>query len=142
MQDIILGFHLLTLAFVAVTIFQADSLAFSWIRGYEAVIDAEESRKLHKRTWIGLALMIATGVLLFWPGRDYLLTRPQFFIKMAFVLALIVNGFIIGSLQKVATEKSYASLSAREKLPLFISGAVSTISWAGAAIMAFFLMQD
>lgn len=141
-QDIILGLHLLTLALVALTILQADHSGYGWMKGKEAVLDAGKVRKLHERTWIGLMLMIATGFMLFWPRREFLLSRPEFYIKMTFVLALIVNGFVIGNFQKIATEKSYSTLSAREKFPLLISGAVSTISWIGAAAVAFFLIPD
>lgn len=142
MQETVLPLHLITLGYIVWTIFEADHLGLDWMRGKEAVLSAEEVRVLHKRTWIGLSLMITTGFIMFWPMREYLLTRPQFYTKMAFVLALIVNGFIIGHLQKVATRKSYAMLSKREKIPLLLAGAVSSISWIGAATMAFFLIPD
>jgi hypothetical protein len=140
MQETLLPLHLLTLGYTAWMIFHADILGFDWVSGREAVLSEEEIRKSHKGVWIGLSVMITTGLLMFWPMRDYLLHRPQFYAKMAFVLALVVNGFIIGHLQKVATHKSYAMLSQKEKLPLLMSGAVSTVSWVGAAIMGFLLV--
>lgn len=141
-QDIILGLHLTTLGLVALTLFQADRHALNWVRGKEPVLSGKDLRKVHKRTWLGLSLMIATGLLLFWPRREFLLAHPPFYIKMGFVIALVINGLVIGRLQKVAAEKTFASLSAKEKMPLFISGAVSTLSWAGAALVAFFLIPD
>jgi hypothetical protein len=86
--------------------------------------------------------MIVTGVFLFIPMREYLLTRPQFYIKMAFVVTLIANAFVIGHLQKRATTHSFKDLSFKEKLPLFISGAVSTVAWLGAATTALFLVEE
>lgn len=84
--------------------------------------------------------MIITGFLMFWPMREYLFTRPQFYAKMAFVVTLIVNGFVIGHLQDVATKKWFKELTLKEKLPLFISGGVSTLAWLGAAIGGFYIL--
>lgn len=142
LSQFLLPLHLLVLAFVAWTVVHADHMGFNWIRGKSRVLDEAQVAKLHRNTWLGLAGMIATGLLLFWPLHEYLLTRPQFFIKMFFVLALIANGFAIGRLQKIALTKSYAELTWGERLPLMISGAVSTLAWVGAATMAFFLIPD
>lgn len=142
MDVVILPLHLLILGFVGWNIFQADHLGFKWMRGTRAMLDKAVLEKYHLRVWIGLLGMIATGLLLFWPMREYLLARPQFYLKMAFVATLIINAFVIGHLQTKATRSTYASLSFKEKLPLFISGAVSTCCWLGAATTALFLVQD
>lgn len=139
-SSFVLPLHLFTLAFIAWTIFQADHMAFAWIRGKVKILEKNTIRKYHRRTWYGLIGMIVTGLLLFWPMREYLLTRPQFFIKMAFVVTLLVNGFVIGYLQDVAVNKEFKQLTFTEKLPLFISGGISTFAWVGAAITAFFLL--
>lgn len=141
-QKIVLTIHLFTLGYLAFTIYQADRLGLDWIRGKDLVLSAQEVRHLHRRMWTGLALMITTGLIMFWPMREFLLTRPQFYAKMTFVLALVVNGFVIGHLQKIAFRRSYESLTPKERLPLFISGTLSTISWISAATLAFFLIPD
>jgi hypothetical protein len=142
METIILPLHLLSLIFVFWNVFHADHMGFTWIRGSKQLLDANIIKKYHYRTLVGLALMIITGLSLFWPIQEFLLARPQFYVKMGFVLALIINSFVIGSLSKIATSKSFASLTTKEKIPLVISGAVSTVSWLGAFIMAFFLIPD
>jgi hypothetical protein len=142
MEQIILPLHLLSLLYVAWNIVHADHLGFQWIRGKVLKLDEKKVYKYHKGSWIGLSLMITTGLLLFWPMREFLMTRPQFYIKMAFVVTLIVNGFVIGSLQKTATTKMFTSLTTREKIPLFVSGAVSTLAWFGAAATAFYLLPE
>ncbi len=142
MSEIFLPLHLISLTFVAWNVVLADHMGFNWIRGKEQTLDAQKVQKYHVRTWIGLLLMIATGLTLFWPMREFLLTRPQFYVKMGFVLALFLNSFAIGKLSKISTEKTFASLSTKEKIPLMISGAISTISWVGAVIMALFLIPD
>ena len=139
MNNIVLPLHFTSLLFVAWNVLNADHMGFNWIRGKVDKLDEKKVRTYHYGTWIGLGLMITTGLFLFWPSRDYLLTRPQFFVKMGFVVALIINGFIIGRLQKTAITKTYVSLSTKEKLPLFISGASSTLCWLGAATFAYFL---
>lgn len=142
MSEIFVPIHLLALAFVAWNVFHADHLGFNWIRGKVPMLDTDTVKKYHNRTWFGLILMILTGFILFWPTREYLLTRPQFFIKMGFVLALFINSFVIGILSKTSTTKTYSSLTFSQKLPLIISGGVSTVSWLGATVMAFFLEQE
>lgn len=141
-NDIVLPLHLLVLLFTAWNILQADHLGFKWITGKVNVLNESDVRKYHVRVWAGLIGMILTGFIMFWPMHEYLLTRWQFLVKASFVLALVANGFAIGNIQKVATKKWYKELTLREKIPLFISGAVSTIGWAGAAIMAFFILPD
>lgn len=142
LSDVILPLHLLTLAFVAWTALHADHMGLNWMRGKARTLDGKKVRTLHNRTWLGLCGMAITGFLMFWPMREYLLGRPQFYAKMFFVFALIVNGFAIGRLQNVALTKPYAELTTRERLPLLISGAVSTISWISAATLAFFLVEE
>ncbi len=142
MEQLLLPLHLLSLLFVAWNILHADHMGFNWIRGKVQTLDASKVRKYHRGSWIGLSLMISTGLFLFYPLRELLVTRPQFYIKMAFVITLICNGFVIGKLQHIALEKPFASLSNSQKIPLFICGAVSTLSWLGAATMAFFLVPD
>lgn len=141
-SDIVLPLHLLVLAFVAWTVLLADHMGFNWIRGKVRTLDAKQVEKLHKRTWYGLAGMIVTGLILFWPAKDYILaySLPQFVMKMSFVAALVFNGLVIGSLQKIALTKPYRELSLGEKTPLILSGGISTLSWLGAAIMALFLL--
>lgn len=140
--DIVLPLHLLSLAYVAWNVLHADHMGLSWIRGKYELLEADQVAKYHRGTWIGLCSMIVTGFILFWPMRDFLLTRPQFYVKMAFVVTLVINAFVIGTLSKISLEKPFAVLTSKEKLPLFISGAISTFAWVGAAGVAFFLLPD
>jgi hypothetical protein len=142
LHQIFLPVHLAILAFVAWTVIHADHMAFSWIRGRVTHLDEAKVRRLHRHTWYGLIGMIITGILMFIPLREFLLTRPQFYAKMAFVAGLVVNGFVIGHLQKVAFNKTFKELTVREKIPLFISGAVSTLCWIFAAIGGLYLIPD
>lgn len=142
LNDIVLPLHLLVLLYSAWNIFHADHLGFKWITGNVNVLEEKDIRKYHIRVWIGLVGMIVTGFILFWPMREFLLGRWQFLLKMSFVLALVANGVAIGFIQNVATKRWYKELTWRERMPLLISGAVSTAGWVGAAIMGFFIIPD
>lgn len=131
--------HILILLATLAVILQADSLGFAWVRGKVSTLDAALVARLHRYVWFGLAGMIITGATLFLGDVQELQAKPTFWAKMAFVATLIINSFVINRLMTVATKKPYASLSSRERLPLLLSGAVSTIAWLGAIAMAFTL---
>ena len=142
MSDVFLPLHLISLAFVLWNVLRADHAGFLWVRGIKKILDESMVRKYHRGTWIGLCCMIFTGLFLFYPMREFLLERPQFYIKMFFVVILILNGFAIGKLSNIATQKSFSSLSTKEKLPLVISGLLSTIAWLMVIASAFYLIPD
>jgi hypothetical protein len=92
----------------------------------------------HKATWIGLSIIITAGFFMFIGQSGYLLSLPAFKLKMFFVLCLIINAFVIGAHMMIATTRTFSSLTLKEKMPLFIAGGVSSISWIGAFIAADF----
>lgn len=142
MEEILVSIHLLVLAFTVWQIIFADHLGLKWVRGRTKVLDYNVVHKYHRRILLGLVLMITTGAILFFPQKDQLLMKPQFIVKMCFVIALIINSFAIGVLQKVAATRTFAALSFKEKLPLFVTGLISTLSWIGATAGGFFLDSD
>ena len=137
--EIIVPVHVTALIFSVVGIFLADHQAFNWVLGKTPILDKKILLKYHHWVLLGLSLMIVTGATLFWPIREYLLHNFAFGIKMFFVAILVVNSFFIGKLMNVASEKPYSTLSGRERFPLILSGALSTIGWLGAFISANFL---
>ena len=141
MQAIFFPLHILTLSFVVITILRADHLGFGWMRGTTKKLDALKIKKLHTYMWAGLLCMIATGLCLFWPLHEYLLSRVQFFVKMGFVFTLIVNALVIGKMQNIATTHEWKELPWKQKLPLLVSGAVSTLAWLGAFAGAFYINE-
>lgn len=114
----------------------ADALALSWVLGKKEVLSIQVMRTLHRIVSVGLCVSVVTGAIMFWDVRDYLLTLPAFYTKMLFVLALVVNSFVIGKHMHIAVERPFKTLEPEEKRPLFISGAVSTIAWVGTFIAA------
>ena len=116
----------------------ADKEGFAWIRGKKETLDPKRLQLYHTLTWIGLLSLIATGAILAFPGWRFLVTQPLFLLKMFFVALLVINAFVIGHLMHIATERPFRSLSQSEKIKIFASGAVSTISWSGAILAALY----
>ncbi|MEK7134772.1 MAG: hypothetical protein AAB805_00615 [Patescibacteria group bacterium] len=134
-----LTLHIFSVIFSFCVIFLADKQGLAWIRGKKETLDPKWTRTLHQLAWAGLLALLATGAFLFWPRREYLLGQPLFAIKMLFVLALLINAILIGRLMHVATERPFRTLSFNERVPLFVSGAISLFSWLGALIAALVL---
>jgi hypothetical protein len=138
-QAFFLFAHIMFLICALVGILYADTLALSWIRGISETLDAKDIRRAHRIVGWALAGLIATGLYLFWPLRSFLLLQTPFYLKMFFVLVLIVNSMAIGTLMHVTTRKSFRSLTKKERTPLMVSGAASLLCWIGAAVAAYML---
>jgi len=130
--------HLLALALVAVVIVIADHDGFSYFRGSKTTLNSNKIKRLHQLTWVGLIAMIVTGIGLVAEDPD-VISEDGFPVKMLMVLALVVNGFLIGGLSHIATTTPYSQLSPRQKMTLLASGAVSASCWIGATVIGFFL---
>lgn len=132
--------HLAILLLTALVIVYADHLGFRYFRGTVRVLDAGRITLLHRIVWVGLLSMILTGVSLAYDRIDYLLSQPVFLLKMGFVLVLIINAGFISALSRLASTVPFSELGARQKTALLVSGALSTISWVGAATIGLFFL--
>lgn len=135
-EQIALTVHITTVFALAAVVLYTDHLGLSWMRGKVATLPLQTITLLHRLVWAGLAIMLLSGGTMFLSYREYLLTVPAFYIKAGFIATLIVNAFFIGRLMHVAAERPFGELTRRERLPLFISGAVSTICWIGTILAA------
>jgi hypothetical protein len=141
MEIIYTPLHVLALLYVAWNIVHADKLGLAWMRGKIATIDKKTITKYHHGTWLGIVLMLLTGSAIFSTVMDKIV-YPQFAMKMGFVLVIVLNSFIIGQLIKIPTTKTFASLTTKEKIPLYLSGLLSFASWGGAIIAAMFILAE
>ncbi len=139
-QDYILYIHIATLSVAAAGIIAADKIGFAWFRGTRETVSPHTLHTLHTVVGLALTFMLATGLLLFWPARAFLVTEATFYIKMLFVALLVLNSFAIEYLMETATHTPFRNVSVRHKRLLFLSGAISLGSWVGAATAAFFLL--
>lgn len=142
MNEILLPLHIGILVATGCCVVFADIYASQWLRGNIHILNAKIVSRLHQAVSIGIIGMITTGIALFVPVSDFLVHQsPTFFIKMTFVLALVVNSFVIEKHMNIATTQAFKDISQREKIVLFVSGTISSVSWLGALISAFFLFS-
>ncbi len=143
MEEIVVVIHIGILILTAVAILWADIYGSSWLKGKRVTLNPIIVQRLHKAVTLGLSGMLATGIILFWPLRNYLIDgNTAFTVKMVFVLALVINSLVIESHMKIATTTAFKDVSLKQKSILFVSGAVSLLSWVGATLMAFQLLSD
>lgn len=139
LEFIALPVHLLALATAAVGIFLADRMGFAWIRGTVETLPERRVLFAHRLVAGALFFLIASGLILFWPMRAYLLHDGLFWVKMFFVAGLVVNALFISELMHHAHQRPFHTLPTKDKIPLFVSGMVSTVCWIGAALCGLFL---
>ena len=131
--------HVVAIFVTGLCVLYSDEQGLMWMLGKKETLNAKRIEVLHAVVSIGLALVILTGGLKALTALSYYLSNPLFIVKMGFVLVLIVNGFFIGKLSALATTRTFASLSPKERLPLLVSGAASVLGWGGALILGFLL---
>jgi len=136
----IVTLHFSAVIFSLAVLVIADVQAFLWLIGKKEVLNARLIKALHILMWIGLLVTATLGASLAYPILSYLLVHPPFLLKMMFVGTLITNAFLIGAHYTIATERSFASLSSKERIPLFVSGALSTLGWVGAFVIGWFFL--
>lgn len=139
MESLFVFLHISFLCLAGIGILIADHSAISWLRGKTPVIGKRALFTAHWVVTTGLLGLVYTGLFLFWPMREYLLAQPLFLLKLVLVGALLLNSLAIEWLMHVAAYRPFASLSLRQKAPLFLSGAISTLSWAGALTLGLYL---
>ncbi len=132
--------HLAVLILTALVIVYNDHEGLAYMRGKRGVLNPKVIQWSHRLVWLGFGLMVLTGFFLVLPAWEYWLADPAFYVKMGFVVTLLINGFFIGKLSHIATERPFALLTGEEKRMLLVSGALSGIGWLGAASMGLFVL--
>jgi hypothetical protein len=136
---LLLYFHLVSMCAAVVLVFFADKQAFAWVIGKRQTLDKTPVRTLHLLTWIALLSLMVSGFFLLWPNNLHLLEDSFFIIKLVGVGLLFVNGIVIGRLIPIALTRTFASLTWKERMPLILSGLVSSASWASILAIAYIL---
>jgi len=132
--------HLAILIITAVIILYSDHEGFNYMTGKKVVLSGRTIQWSHRLVWAGLILMVVTGVVLVVDSWAYYLQDPIFYVKIGFVLTLVVNALAIGKLSKIASERAFFELSGEEKRTLVLSGALSALGWLGAAGIGLFFL--
>lgn len=134
------AFHGLMFLLTAAVIIYSDHQGFLYFRGKKQTLSPTFVTWSHRLVWIGLGLIITTGLALAIPAWEYYLTELPFYIKMGFVGVLLMNAVAIGKLSHKAETTPFALLSSEEKTTLLVSGALSFCGWVCAAGIGFFIL--
>ncbi|MDB5245335.1 MAG: hypothetical protein JWN90_440 [Parcubacteria group bacterium] len=121
--------HLLIVIVTGLLVVYSDEQALMWVLGKKTILNSSRITFLHRAVSIGLALLLITGGLLYIRDVSFYLSQTTFIVKMVTIAALILNTYFIEKFSHIATSRTFASLSKSERLPLFISGAVSAVGW-------------
>lgn len=132
------GLHGFIFFLTAIVILYSDHRGFNYFRGKEKTLPENFLKMSHRLVWTGLVLMITTGIFLVIPAWEYRLSEPVFYVKMGFVLVLLMNAVAIGKLSKKASHFEFALLTSEEKKTLLVSGGLSAIGWICAASIGVF----
>ena len=135
---VILNIHIVSMIGTIVLVVVSDVLALRWWYGWQASLSYTKMRNLHYAVGTGLLVSITTGALMASTAFSYLITQPAFVLKMAFVLLLCINAFVIHQHLVLATTYTYDSLTSREQKKLMLSGAASTVGWVGVLVASQF----
>jgi hypothetical protein len=126
--------HLIIAIGTGLMVLYADEQALAWVLGKKDVMSSGRVHFLHRAVTVGLTLLLLTGGYMYAQAAPAYLTLRPFLVKMVVIAAVIINTYAINRFSNVALTKSFASLSQKEKLPLFISGGVSFAGWVTAFI--------
>lgn len=132
--------HLLALLITVPVISHADFMGLQYFRGTVQVLPAITVKWTHRLVFIGLFLLIVTGIVVTVPSWEVWFTKPMFYIKLAFVATLFLNGLFIDKLMLTATQQPYALLSKSEQNTLKTSGALSGMGWVATVLIGLFFL--
>jgi len=135
----VLPVHLGSFFVTIIGVMAADVYALLWVFGKKSLLNQKFLKRIHLYVGHGLVVLITSGAIMATSVIGYLLTQPGFIVKMGFVLALIINSFVIAKHMLLPVTYPFKELPNKDKIVLFVSGLVSFISWVGAFIAAHFL---
>jgi hypothetical protein len=145
------GIHLLGVVFGLGAATVTDVMFFKFLHNFRIVPREQELMKtLSKIVWVGIALLLISGILLFIPRAETFLASERFLMKMTAVGVIIVNGLFLNFwIQPQAWRISFVDpgsgeapsspeLKRREKVRrvAFALGGISFVSWYTAFVLA------
>lgn len=134
------GLHGAVFTILAIFILYSDHQGYLYFRGKKETLSPTFLKWSHRIVWVGLVLMIITGAALLIPTWQFRLQEPVFYLKMGFVLVLLMNAFSIGKFSELSTLRPYRELTTDEQRTLMVSGALSVMGWVGAATIGLFFL--
>lgn len=144
LHTILIIIHLFGLALGAGGAFTSDGIFFASLR--DKKISKDEVGILEttsKITWIGIGVLLFSGIGLFAMNPEFFSDSTKFLAKMIIVLIIILNGvifkiihmpFVKDNIGKILYRKGHLN-KLKNTAPLLISGVVSVTSWASVIIL-------
>jgi hypothetical protein len=132
--------HVPVLLATIVVILYSDYQAWLYFSGKKKTLSPKFTFWSHRLIWVGLGGMILSGMALIAPAWQFYASDPVFYIKMWFVLVLVINAVVIGRLMLVVNTHSCKELAPALKKTLLISGFLSGVSWVGAMSIGYFFL--
>ncbi|MDP3900785.1 MAG: hypothetical protein Q8Q38_00365 [bacterium] len=135
-------FHILGVAVGAGGAFLSDAMFFSSVK--DERISRTEMRFLFlggKMVWIGIAILLVSGLFLVFENPQRYLASSKFLAKMTIVAVIILNGAVfhlhhIPRLYRHAGHHFPSSDEFMRKAPFLLgSGVVSVVSWVSALVL-------
>lgn len=144
-KTVFLIVHLLGVAIGAGGAFMSDAIFFSSIKDKQ--ISGTEFRFLKlgsEMVWIGLAVLVVSGIGLFALDPAKYLASGRFLAKMTIVALLTINGLLFRFVHVPMIERNlgqpllFSEEFVQRSIWLFSSGAISMISWVSALVLALY----
>jgi uncharacterized membrane protein len=121
--------HVGSILLTLICVLYADEQGLEYLRGKQKTLSPVRVRMLHRIVATGLVLTIVTGALMVYQDPSYYFAQATYWVKMCFVLVLVVNAFVIGYLSRFAVVTPFLELTRRQQVALLASGSVSVVSW-------------
>ncbi|MFU8803209.1 MAG: hypothetical protein ACNA8W_05300 [Bradymonadaceae bacterium] len=149
-QRYLWGLHILGVVFGLGAATVTDVMFFKFLHNFRIVPREQElMATLSKIVWIGITLLLVSGVLLFLPRAEVFFASDRFLMKMTAVAVIIANGIVLNLwIQPRARRISFVEagehhveeeeLRERERVRriAFSLGGISFISWYTAFALA------
>ena len=130
----LLSLHVLLFLAALLMVLITDACGLVYLVGWRKRMNGMCLRLKHGFIASTCAATVGTGLLLIL-GKPEVMARTVFWMKMAFVAALCVNGWLIGRKIPLLTSGPFRTLGRSARWTLVMGSMVSFVFWIGAALL-------
>ncbi len=141
---VVLGLHIFGIVLGFGGAIMSDIFFFKFLKDFRiSKQEADTFRTLSKIIWVGVALLVMSGIGLYLPHAETLNASSKFLLKMVVVAIIIINGvclnlFVAPKLIKISFGEKHEHMSGelrRSRRLAYALGAVSLTSWTSAFLL-------
>jgi uncharacterized membrane protein len=133
---IIGGVHLLSIALFGGMLLVTDLRLLGWAMRRRKVSDVMS--QLRRWKWLGLIVVVATGLLLMWAEPVRLYKSPSFWIKMVLFILVGIHSLVFRAGVYQHPEKLDSGITGKARL----AAVLSLVLWAGLIVSGRFIAFD